>query len=63
MSDPRVVPIPQPVQSVEGMFEAVLALKHAVEILSGQTGPVTSRSPSWQELVDIGLIQADQIPR
>ncbi len=58
----KVNSIPQPTENMHGIFTTVIAIKEVVETLTGQVGPVNHRSPTWQELVDIGLIKADQIP-
>lgn len=62
MAAVKPVSIPEPQKNINSMFETILALKQQVEILSGQKGPRAARAPSYQELVDMGLIQSDQIP-
>lgn len=54
--------IPQPTPDVRGLYEAVAALKEAVEALTGQRRgsqpPVT-----WDDLVRLGLIEEGDVPR
>lgn len=58
----RPTAIPEPSQTMAGMFEAIVALKQAVEFLTGQRGNGIGRVPTYEELIVIGLIQRDQIP-
>lgn len=55
--------IPDPSRSVEGMFETVTTMKQVTETLTGQRrGSRPQSAVTWQDLVDLGLIEALQIP-
>jgi hypothetical protein len=46
------------------MFETVVTMKQAVETLAGQRrGSRGESAVTWNDLVDLGLITALQIPR
>ncbi len=63
MAKKRLPGIPDPARSVDGMFETVLTLKQAVETIAGQRqGSRPQSAVTWQDLVDLGLITALQIP-
>ena len=54
--------IPDPQPSVDSMYETIIALKQTVEVLSQQRQPKANGCPSWQDLVDLGIITATDIP-
>lgn len=54
--------IPEPSQDVRSLQASVLALKEAVEVLSGQRRG-THPPVTWGDLVDLGLIDRTDIPR
>jgi hypothetical protein len=59
----RIPGIPDPARSVDGMFETLLTMKQAVETLAGQRrGSRAQSAVTWQDLVDLGLIEELQIP-
>lgn len=41
---------------------ALRAMKENLEILTGQRGSRLASAVTWQDLVDLGLITADQVP-
>lgn len=55
--------VPQPEANVESLHSSVLALKELAETLAGQRGLNLDACPSWQDLVDIGLIKLNQVPK
>jgi hypothetical protein len=55
--------VPQPEATVESLYHSVLALKELAETMAGQRGLNVDANPSWQDLIDIGLIQPDQVPK
>lgn len=56
--------IPQPSPGdPDSLYEAVSAVKENVELLTGQRGTNVTPAVTWQDLVDLGLIAADQVPR
>ena len=60
----RLPGIPDPSRSAEGMFDTVTTMKQAVETLAGQRiGSRGESAVTWNDLVDLGLIEALQIPR
>ena len=64
MPNKRIPGIPEPARSVDGMFETVVTMKQAVETLAGQRRQSRGESAvTWNDLVDLGLITALQIPR
>ena len=38
-------------------------MKELAEGLAGQRGGLTERAVTWQDLIDIGLINQEQVPR
>lgn len=55
--------IPDPSRSADGMFETVVTMKQAVETLAGQRrGSRGQSAVTWDDLVDLGLIEAVQVP-
>lgn len=56
----RAIPVPQ--QTLPSLQQAVSALKDNVEVLTRTRGPVTAAAVTWQDLVDLGLISADDVP-
>lgn len=48
--------------SQENLIEAVRALKQAVEVLIRQRKPVESGAVTWQDLLDLELIEREQLP-
>jgi len=59
----RLPGIPDPSRTTEGMFETVVTMKQAVETLAGQRrGSRGESAVTWNDLVDLGLIEALQIP-
>lgn len=58
--------IPDPTMTMEGLFQTVMALKEAVELLTGQRGAslkIVTSGVTWADLIELGLIERDQIPR
>lgn len=54
--------IPEPSQDVRSLQATILALKEAVEILTGQRrGGVPV--PTWEDLARLGVIEQSDIPR
>lgn len=55
--------IPQPVAEVRSLYVAALATKELVETLAGQRGTAYDAAVTWEDLMRLGLITRDQIPR
>lgn len=62
MSKLTVPSIPEPSQEAQSLQVSIMALKEAVEILSGQRRgsqpPVT-----WEDLVRLGVVKQEDVPR
>ena len=54
--------IPEPMGDPESLRQAVVTLKHAVEVLTRQRKPASAAAVTWQDLVDLELIDPSQIP-
>jgi hypothetical protein len=64
MASTKYAAIPEPEAEVENLREVVTALKQTVEVLSRQRGgAVRSAAVTWQDLVDLELIEATQVPK
>ena len=62
MSDPRLPAIPSPSGSVDSLFSAVLALKQALEMLTGQTGSGIAVVPvALQNAIGSGVVGSSYI--
>lgn len=55
--------IPDPELTLESVRNSVVALKEAVEVLTRQRQPIEAGAVTWQDLLDLGLIERVQIPR
>jgi hypothetical protein len=58
----RYPSIPDPSPTMDGLFEAVFALKQNVEIITGQRGKLPA-GVTFEDLVRLGLINKDQVPK
>lgn len=54
--------IQEPTTDNESLRLAILALKEAFEILSQQRGSRLNGAVTWQDLVDLELISASDVP-
>lgn len=55
--------IPEPYEDVKSLRTAMMGAKELVETLAGQRGFAGDAAVTWDDLVDLGLIKTDQIPR
>lgn len=62
MADPKPSAIPSPQPNLNSLYEVSIALKQNVEALTGQRGGPLQRSPTWQDLINLGIVTADQVP-
>lgn len=62
MSKDKIPAIPEASQDVRSLQAAVLALKEAVEILSGQRRGV-SALVKWDDLVRLGIVDRSDVPK
>lgn len=61
----RYPAIPEPVPTLEDLYNTVMALKQAVEILTGQRLPINNAAVTWDDLLNVlpyPLITSDQLP-
>jgi hypothetical protein len=54
--------IPDPSLAPESLRDSVISVKQAFEIHTGQRGNKLKAAVTWQDLVDLGLIEANQVP-
>lgn len=54
--------IPQPGNDLASLRATVVAMKELVEVLSGQRGPANDVAFTWEDAVELGLVQKDQVP-
>lgn len=59
----RLPAITHPAMTIDAVHESVTQLKEAVELLQGQSGGAEHCAVTWGDLVLLGLIKEDQIPR
>jgi hypothetical protein len=57
------VSIPEPYENLASLRSSAIATKELVEVLAGQRGQAYTAAVTWGDLVRIGLIKEDQIPR
>lgn len=55
--------IPQPFVDNNSLHQTAMATKEVVEVMAGQRGSALDAAVTWGDLVDLGLISEDQIPR
>jgi hypothetical protein len=55
--------IPEPFTTPDSLHACIVAIKEAVELLQGQRGTYEDAVVSWGDLVRLGLIKPDQIPK
>lgn len=54
--------IPDPFKTLESLNATAVSTKELVETLAGQRGSQMDAAVTWGDLVDLGLITADQVP-
>lgn len=55
--------IPEPYAELASLRASVIALKEAVEILSGQRGSPVDAAVTWQDLLNMDAINKADIPK
>lgn len=61
---PRYIPaIPEPTEDPKALLQTVQVLKQAVELITRQVGPISASHPSWQDLVDAGVVDSEEVPK
>lgn len=55
--------IPEPYETISSIRVATQAIKEGVEMLSGQRGDADDCAVTWGDLIRLGLIKKDQVPK
>lgn len=55
--------IPVPYENVASLYRTAVATKELVESLAGQTGGTADIAVTWQDLLNLGLIKPEQVPK
>jgi len=55
--------IPEPFETLSSLRSTAMATKELVETISGQRGHANDAAVTWADLVNLGLIKADQVPK
>jgi hypothetical protein len=55
--------IPEAYLDLMSLHASVVAMKEILETLTGQRNHANDAVPTWQDLVELGLIQPDQVPK
>jgi len=57
------VAIPEPYEDVKSLYRSVVAIKELVEMLAGQRGQATDIAVTWQDLLNLQMINKADIPK
>jgi len=55
--------IPEPYENLGALYRTAVTTKETVETLAGQRGAVADAAVTWSDLVKLGLIPPERIPR
>jgi hypothetical protein len=55
--------IPEPLAEINSVRDTSAALKETVEVLTQQRGVRSLSAVTWQDLLALGLIKVDQVPK
>jgi len=55
--------IPEPISEINSVRDTTAALKETVEVLTQQRGTRSLSAVTWQDLLSLGLITPDQVPK
>ncbi len=55
--------IPEPIAEINSVRSTAAALKESVEVMQGIRGDRSTASVTFQDLLRLGLITADQLPK
>lgn len=55
--------IPEPYEDVKSLRTTAMATKELAETLAGTRGLPTDAAVTWDDLVSLGLIKAEQVPK
>lgn len=55
--------IPEPTAEINSVRDTCASLKETVEVLTQQRGDRSLSSITWQDLLALGLISPDQVPK
>jgi hypothetical protein len=59
----KIPTIIEPYENAASLRSAVMALKENVEMLTGQRGTIDDVAVTWGDLIRLGLIKQDQVPK
>lgn len=59
----KIPAIPEPQATSESLRQTVGSLKEGMEILAGARGTKLNAAVTWQDLVNLRLITAGQVPK
>lgn len=60
---PKLPSIPMPQASLPALFQTAVTTKEVAEVLGGVRGPKKDAAVTWGDLVRLGLITADKVPK
>ena len=63
MAISRYPPIPEPSTDTEALRRADMAIKETLEIMNGVRGNRFDAVVTWQDLVNLGIIVPEQVPK
>lgn len=55
--------IPDPAPNIASLHNVVMPMKETIEVLTGQRGDRLTSGVTWGDLVDLGLVRKDQVPK
>ena len=55
--------IPVPYETPHSLRASLMAAKELIEVLTAQRGDYQDAAVRWSDLVDLGLIKPDQVPK
>jgi hypothetical protein len=55
--------VPEPYENLASLRASVMALKEAVEMLMAQRGTRHDAAVTWADLLQLGLVKPDQVPK
>lgn len=55
--------ITEPLAEINSVRDTAAQLKETAEVLTGQRGTRSLAAVTWQDLLELGLIKPDQVPK
>lgn len=59
----RKATVPQPDETIRGLRASVEGLKEIAEVLDGQRGSMMDAAITWGDLVQLGLVKPENVPK